>query len=157
MSFYFKNIMTFNLNIYSYSSYRYIRLLTGVLEWQESQSEWYAIHNNNNYCHYSHNFASSESKQKLSVNIPYPKSIVKSVKCNVNEIQVTNTRKTNGKHKKFSPTINGVNGDINAKQTPNHVTELPKSDEIYDTPIFSNETSENLKKEKNVIVYSSKE
>lgn len=131
--------------------------MTGVLEWQESQSEWYAIQNNNNYCHYSHNFSSFESKQKLNVNTPYPKSIVKSVKCNVNEIPVTNTRKTNGKHKKFSSTVNGVNGDINAKQAPNNVTELPKSDEIYDTSLLSNEKSEILKKEKNVIVYASRE
>lgn len=80
------------------------------MEWQENQTEWYTINNNNNnnYCHYSHNVNANECIQKLSVNVTYPRNLIKS-KSNGIEVN-SGYRRIHFKHKNQ----NSINNPTNA-------------------------------------------
>lgn len=144
---------------FSFSLYRYIKLLTGVLEWQETQSEWFAMHNNNNYCHYSRNFAASECNgQKFGVHATtYTKSVIKPVKCNSNEgNNISSSRRVNGRHKSQVLVMNGdtstMNGGSSSHSSCNgydkNAEGTNKSTKSSTHSPARSEKSENVKKKK---------
>ncbi|XP_065205499.1 probable ATP-dependent RNA helicase ddx31 isoform X2 [Planococcus citri] len=112
---------------------KYIRLLSGVLEWQEKQTEWYSINNNNNnnYCHYSHNPSANECIQKLSLNVTYPRNLIKSVKCNGLEVN-NGYRRIHSKHKNHNNSINS-NSSNTTNGISNHSTNTNGYNERYDS------------------------
>lgn len=101
-------------------------MLNGVLEWQEKQTEWYAVHNNNNYCHYSRNFGANGCIQKLNMNSTYSNSTIKPVKCTINESNIS--RRINLKHKSQNVNLTTtVNGDISRTNCHRDILEQSKS------------------------------
>ncbi len=122
--------------------------MTGVLEWQEKQAELYVMYNNNNYCHYSHNFATDECVPQRSDNPVFSKSVGKPVKFYAND----HCRRIITKHKTSSATVGDVttSSDSNPTSTTNgyEILDLAKPAKTVPANSAAKDKVENVKRKK---------